>query len=170
MAPKKGGKKKRKDKKPGDGIKRYLETKGESEEYAKITKLLGDRRVKITLADNQSTLGIIPGKFRKRLWMNIGDIVLVNKRDYQDDKCDIIYKYNPDEVNRLYRMKEIPEFFIDGIAKHEEDIAGDDQDVIMRDDEEDNDDVKNNKSNEIDLPPSDSENDSEESDLDIDNI
>jgi translation initiation factor 1A len=47
-------------------------------------------------------------KFRKRLWFNKDDVVLVGLRDYQDEKADIVHKYLPDEVRLLVRWGEIP--------------------------------------------------------------
>ena len=44
---------------------------------------------------------------RKRVWLNKEDIILVNLRDYQDTKCDIIWKYNGYEISRLVTDEEI---------------------------------------------------------------
>ena len=41
--------------------------------------------------------------------MSAGDIVLVGLRDFQDDKCDIIHKYNADEARNLKNYGELPE-------------------------------------------------------------
>jgi len=168
MPPKKGGKKKGGKKKHGEGIKRQLEFKREDEEYAKITKLLGDRRVKMTLADNRETLGLIPGKFRKRVWMRIGDIVLVNRRDYQDDKSDILLKYTSEEIKNLHRTGEIPDFFVDTDAKREEDFNEEDGIVMCDSDADDEPVVLRQEVEDNIFPPSESE--SEESDLNIDDI
>ena len=46
---------------------------------------------------------------RKRSWINKGDFVLVSLRDYQDDKADVIHKYEFDEIIRLKNLKEISE-------------------------------------------------------------
>ena len=34
---------------------------------------------------------------------------MVSLRDFQDEKCDIILKYFPEEVKQLKNLKEIPE-------------------------------------------------------------
>jgi translation initiation factor 1A len=41
--------------------------------------------------------------------MNIGDVILVSLRSYQDEKCDVIHKYQADEVRKLKQKGEIPE-------------------------------------------------------------
>lgn len=38
---------------------------------------------------------------RKKVWVMVGDIVLVSLRDFQDEKADIILKYNSDEAKNL---------------------------------------------------------------------
>lgn len=38
-----------------------------------------------------------------------GDIILVGLRDYQDDKADVILKYNADEARLLKKQGELPE-------------------------------------------------------------
>jgi hypothetical protein len=45
---------------------------------------------------------------RPQVWINTGDIVLVGLRDFQDGKCDVILKYNPDEARELKAVGELP--------------------------------------------------------------
>lgn len=40
------------------------------------------------------------------------DIVLVNLREYQDTVCDLLMKYNAEDVQNLVIYKEIPEHLI----------------------------------------------------------
>lgn len=44
-----------------------------------------------------------------QVWIQTNDIVLVALRDFQDDKCDVILKYFPEEVKQLKNSNEIPE-------------------------------------------------------------
>lgn len=79
--------------------------------YGKVCKMLGNGRVscKVFLETGEKTLMcIIPGKFRKRLWINMEDLVLVGIRGYQDDKLDILYKYSAVEAKRLVKLGEVP--------------------------------------------------------------
>lgn len=121
MPQKKGGKKKNgKDSESNE--KRQITIKGEMEEYGKIMKNLGDRRLIVILPDSSEILARIPGRFRKRCWISIGDIVLINRRDFQEDKVDIIHKYNNDETTKLLKKGEIPAFFLDAEATRDEDV------------------------------------------------
>lgn len=110
--PKKKGKKNAKTK--GIGVeKRILEYAGDMQEYAKIIKSLGDRKVNLLLTDNSEIMGLIPGRFRKRVWMLSGDVVIIARREFQDSKVDILHKYNNEEIRLLHKKGEIPDFFID---------------------------------------------------------
>jgi translation initiation factor 1A len=40
--------------------------------------------------------------------MGVGDIILVSLRDFDQEKCDIIYKYTQDEAMILKSVGEIP--------------------------------------------------------------
>ena len=44
-----------------------------------------------------------------QVWINQGDIVLVGLRDFQDDKADVLLRYNPDEARNLKTYGELPE-------------------------------------------------------------
>ena len=81
----------------------------------------------MVLPDKKELIGIIPGRFRKRVWMSSGDIVLISRRDFQNNKVDIIHKYYLEEIRFLYAQGEIPVFFLDadGQAEDEEDVMFD---------------------------------------------
>ena len=44
---------------------------------------------------------------RKKIWISKNDIVLVSLREFQDDKADIIYKYDNSEVRKLKILDEL---------------------------------------------------------------
>ena len=46
---------------------------------------------------------------RKKVWVSTGDIILVGLRDYQDEKADVILKYNADEARSLKAYGELPD-------------------------------------------------------------
>jgi initiation factor 1A len=105
-------KNKKKNKKPKETVKRELVFKRFQEEYAMITKKLGDRRMLVKMpGSNVETMAIIPGRFRKRCWFDIGDLCLISQREFQDSKVDIVYKYTAEEARELCRVGEIPAQF-----------------------------------------------------------
>ena len=110
MPAKGGGKKKKGGKASNFGqSRRELVLRDAGQEYAKVTKILGNGHVELACCDDIQRLGTIRGKMRNRVWIQLGDIVLVGLREYQDEKADIIHKYNPDEVKNLQHLKEIPD-------------------------------------------------------------
>lgn len=103
----KGGKNFKKAKNYETVDKRQIIYKTEGQEYALITKMLGNGRCECKCYDGRTRLGHIRGKMHKRVWICIGDTVLVSLRDYQDDKADIIHKYTYEETKTLISYNEI---------------------------------------------------------------
>ena len=104
-----GGKSRKRGKSDNYGEKRELIIKDAEQEYGQVLKMLGNGRVRAMCFDGVDRLCHIRGKMRKKVWIGAGDIILVSLRDFQNEKADIIHKYNPDEVRTLRQMKEIPE-------------------------------------------------------------
>lgn len=116
-----GGKKFRSGKKGSDAPSaRKLEFKEDGQEYAKVTKILGNRRIMTHTNDGKNVMCIIPGKFKKRVWINVDDIILITVRSYQDDKSDVIYKYLTSEVKQLIKMNEIDESLVGDLSTIDE--------------------------------------------------
>lgn len=104
-----GGKAFRKGKSSGhQSFRREIIFKEYGQEYALITKMLGNGHCECKCYDDVVRMGNIRGKMRRRVWISVGDIVLCGLRDYQDEKVDIIHKYSADEVHNLRTMGEIP--------------------------------------------------------------
>jgi len=100
-----GGKKHKRGKNSSiDTKKRILVYATEEQLYGKVLKRLGGSRILLSCSDGQERPGIIPGKFRKRVWFNPGDIVLISL-DVIGDKttCSLDLKYDPDQIEILSR-------------------------------------------------------------------
>lgn len=111
------GKGKKKNKKGTSTIKnhgkRVLELRGKMEEYGKVSKKLGDKRMLVVLVDGQQIVAHIPGKFtKKKIWVDLDSVVLVSRREFENDKMDIIHLYDHDEVKKLVKAGEIPDSFL----------------------------------------------------------
>lgn len=124
----KGGKKFRKSKNnPSLTEKRQLEFKEEQQEYALVTKMLGNGRCECKCYDGRTRLGVIRGSMSKRVWISVGDTILVSLREYQDDKADIIHKYTNEEAATLREYGELGPGLIDaqlpsGVEEEENEI------------------------------------------------
>lgn len=105
----KGGKNRKRGKNEADDDKRELVFKEDGQEYAQVTRMLGNGRCEAICVDGTKRLCHIRGKMHKKVWIAAGDIVLVGLRDYQDDKADVILKYMNDEARLLKAYGELPD-------------------------------------------------------------
>lgn len=133
-----GNKHKKKKNKTVVEIERELIFKTEDQEYAQVTKLLGNCRLEAQCFDGKTRLCHIRGTMRKKIWIVVNDVVLVSLRDYEDNKCDIIYKYTSKEVNKLKYLGEIPDSvkLIEDLEEKDDDLGIDfEEDEILNIDE-----------------------------------
>ena len=67
-------------------------------------KMLGFDRLLVTCQDGHERLCRIRGKMKRRMWIRVGDIVLVSPWDFQSDKRgDIIWRYKRNQADWLKR-------------------------------------------------------------------
>lgn len=71
-------------------------------------KLNGASHIDIVCEDGVSRMGRIPGRFRKRMWVREGDLLIVKPWDFQPEKADIIYRYTGNQVHVMKRKGYIP--------------------------------------------------------------
>ena len=155
MPNNKGGKKFKKGKKNrfSDDKKQLIKKDPEeSQEYAQVVNPKGNGRFELLCCDGgKERMGIVCGKMRKRVWINRGDLVLISKWEgmTDDTKCSIILKYSEDEARRLQKEGELPSNF--KLTLDEFDIENEDDGFDMSD-------------------PSESESESSEEEIDLDEI
>jgi translation initiation factor 1A len=69
-----------------------------------ILEILGGSRLKVDCRDGKVRICRIPGKFRRRLRLHIGDKVIVKIWDVQgDEKGDMVWIYNKTQASWLVR-------------------------------------------------------------------
>lgn len=108
----KGGKahkKKKNDSSNESKSNKKADLKDEGQEYGQVTKLLGNCRLEVNCFDGLKRLCHIRGSMRKKVWIKLNDIVLISLRDFEENKADVIHKYDLDEVNYLKKEGEIPD-------------------------------------------------------------
>ena len=71
--------------------------------------MLGNGRLEAICFDGCNRLCHIRGKLRKRVWIGVGDIILLGLREFQDQKADVLLKYDGDEARALKSYGELPE-------------------------------------------------------------
>ncbi|MBN1166954.1 MAG: translation initiation factor eIF-1A [Methanospirillaceae archaeon] len=84
-------------------IRVRLPRKNAGEQFACAELMLGAYHIRVKCSDGVTRLGRIKGKIKKRAWIREGDIVIVTPWSFQDDKCDISYRYTPPQKDWLRR-------------------------------------------------------------------
>ena len=118
-----GGGNKAKGRKRGENVNgRDLSFKDDQfQQYAMIVSLEGSCNCRCYCFElDEIRMGHIRGAFRKKVWIRIGDIVLVSFREFAESKtCDIIHQYTSDEASRLQGYEEISSDFNLSLTEHE---------------------------------------------------
>jgi translation initiation factor 1A len=111
---KKGGKGAKKGKNYNTQNTQLILKENEGEEYGIVKSKNGNGRFTIYCYDDVERIGIIRGKDRKRKWVNLEDIVLVEKWNFETDgnKCTILHTYDKNDENKLLKNNEINFMFL----------------------------------------------------------
>jgi translation initiation factor 1A len=68
------------------------------------TKLLGFDRVMVKCQDGRERLCRIRGKMKRRVWIRVGDVVLVSPWDFESDRRgDLFWRYTRAQAEDLRR-------------------------------------------------------------------
>ena len=67
----------------------------------KIMQRLGGNRMNVKATDGKTRNCRVPGRYRRRLWLRPGDIIIIVPWELDDLKADVIYKYPPVAVKQL---------------------------------------------------------------------
>ncbi len=78
----------------------------EGQVYGRVTRMLGNGRLLAKCSDGRERQCRIRGNMRRREWVRLGDTVLVSLRPFDDDKADVIHKYEAQDVAKLARQGE----------------------------------------------------------------
>lgn len=74
------------------------------EMFALVTSLSGAGKIIVDCEDGKTRVGRIIGKIKKRVWIRLGDLVLVEPWEIQtDERCDVFWKYTRTQANYLKR-------------------------------------------------------------------
>ena len=66
-----------------------------------VESMLGANRLKVRCMDGETRTARIPGRMKKRVWINEDDVVIVDPWDWQDEKADVKWRYDSQEADRL---------------------------------------------------------------------
>ena len=69
-----------------------------------VIEMLGGSRFRVDCSDGKERICRVPGKYKRRVWVKMGNIILFKPWDIQpDERGDIIWKYKPSQANWLVR-------------------------------------------------------------------
>ncbi|MDD1702251.1 MAG: translation initiation factor eIF-1A [Methanoregula sp.] len=82
-----------------------LPKKWNNEMFASADLMMGANHIRVRCFDGVTRMGRIKGKIKKRVWIREGDTLIIVPWSFQDDKCDIIYRYLPPQVDWLRKNR-----------------------------------------------------------------
>jgi len=68
-----------------------------------LEQRLGASRISVRGMDGKTRNCRVPGRLKKKLWLREGDIVIVEPWEFDNEKGDVIFKYNPAQVQWLQK-------------------------------------------------------------------
>ena len=91
-------------------------------EYGFVKQMMGNGRCIIHCEDGKERLGRIRGsmrKYRAKVIITTHDLVAVTRREYEDDKVDVIHKFSHEESSHLLNKGKLPEKIARTIEKEQ---------------------------------------------------
>ncbi|BAA30680.1 116aa long hypothetical translation initiation factor eIF-1A [Pyrococcus horikoshii OT3] len=83
--------------------------------FGVVEQALGAGWMDVRCEDGKIRRCRIPGKLRRRVWIRVGDLVIVQPWPVQSDKRgDIVYRYTQTQVDWLLRKGKITQEFLTG--------------------------------------------------------
>jgi len=95
-----------------DEISRTMVTPGQGQLIGKVIGLLGSGWTVVLCQDGKTRRCRVRGKLRRRIWVKLNDIVLVEPWPFQDDHGDILFRYTTGQVDYLISNNFIDEKFV----------------------------------------------------------
>ena len=98
-------------KRPGEGagdegiLRVRLPQKRNGEMFGFAELMMGANHIRVRCIDGVTRLGRIKGKNKKKAWIREWDILIIVPWSFQDERCDIIYRYTGSQVEWLKRNR-----------------------------------------------------------------
>ena len=93
-----------------DGQVRRARLPTRNELFAVVLEMSGGSRMVAMCEDDKKRMVRIGGKFKRRMWCRVNDLILIKPWPIQSDiKADLVYRYLPAERNWIIKRKIIPE-------------------------------------------------------------
>jgi len=86
--------------------------KTEGQEYGYVIESFSNKNSRIMCFDKKQRDGLMRGKIEGKVKLKKGDIVLVSLRNFQDSKCDVLLKYDLEDINFLLNNNAVTRSFV----------------------------------------------------------
>ena len=96
----------------GEGIVRVRIPKGK-EIIGVVEQRYGGAKMLVKCMDGKARNCRVPGRYRRKLWLREGDVVLIEPWEFDDSRGDIIFKYTKAAIQQLRKrglLKQVDEF------------------------------------------------------------
>ncbi len=81
--------------------RRNLRMPNDDQLFAVVPRHDGGNHVRVRCQDGETRLGRIPGRMKYRVWIEEGDVVLVEPWDWQDEKANVEWRYDSQAADQL---------------------------------------------------------------------
>lgn len=85
----------------GTANRRPLRMPTDEQVFGVVTRHDGGNHVRVRCSDGQDRLGRIPGRMQYRVWIEEGDVVILEPWEWQDEKGDIEWRYEDRDAEQL---------------------------------------------------------------------
>lgn len=85
---------------PGE-YKLRTPVKEDGEMFALVTVMPGTEYIKAMCEDGIERAVRIPGKLRNRVFIKENDVIIVKKREYEENKAEVVWRFLPLQVGKL---------------------------------------------------------------------
>mgnify|MGYP003113861468 FL=1 len=100
----------KKNTKPSENIIKKVKLPHKDEQFAVVIEMSGGSRLKAMCEDGKTRMVRIGGRFKKRMWVRMNDLILIKPWPIQADiKADLVYRYLPTQRNWILNRDIIPE-------------------------------------------------------------
>jgi translation initiation factor 1A len=92
-----------------ENVRLPLPETNEDEMFAIVNRVLAGSRMDVKCSDGKSRLARIPGRKRRRMGrIRMGDLLIITPWDIQNEKADILYRYNRYQIGFLSKRNILP--------------------------------------------------------------
>lgn len=103
-------------------ITKTIVTPGPNQLMGRVMGLLGSGWAIVLCEDGKTRRCRVRGKLRRRIWVRVGDVVLVEPWSFQEDHGEILFRYTENQVVYLVSKGLLREGIVKEVAHGQESV------------------------------------------------